>query len=286
MAEVWFGTKHYSQWISAPSVDVAASKAGYASNSGFLNGGAYVRRSKTSAKRFAMSWNIRTRDQIQPILDYADGVYGDSYVYYCNPFANGRNAFPAYWASPFMNYYDGPVIIDGVRPELITGNTSVNGYPVESAVYTVTSSSRIPSIYLPIPPGYTLHVGAHGSLQSGNATVTIRPEVSAISSGAQANLTLLSTATSVRTNATVAGGTYIGATISMASTSTGRIQLDGLIAQLLPNGQSPLPGGFIAGIGQSGMEFADQPAVTEQSAAFDRVGCSVELIETEAWAWQ
>ena len=285
MAEVWFGTRNYMQWISAPSVDVGASKRGFSGQVGFLSGGAYVRRSKAAAKTFAMSWGVRTRAQVQPILDYADGVYGNGPLYYCNPFAMPLNMLPAYWASPSINYYDGPAIVDGIRPELVTNLTSTNGYPVESAIYALTSSSSIPSIYLPIPPGYTMHIGAHGSVVSGTASVTVTPEVNAISSGPTSNLTLLDTTTTTRTNFTVEGDSYAGVTISMASLSSGQIQLDGLIAQCLPNSATPTLGGFISGQGQSGLSFVEQPTVSEYSYAFDRVGVSADLIETEAWLW-
>lgn len=287
MSEIWFGTKGYMQWITAPAVDVPATKSGFATGGGFLGGGAWVRRSKTSAKRFTFSWNMKNRDQIQPILDYADGIYGNGFLYYCNPFVMGRNALPSYWASPAMNYYDGPLVVDGVRPELVVNNDTANGYPLESAVYTVTSTSNVPSIFIPMPPGYRLHIGAHGSVISGNATVTATPEISAVSSGTRTNLVLMSRSNAQRTNRIYEPTDgLIGVTLSLASTSTGRIQLDGLMAQLVPAGTPISSGPFYSGLGQSGMEFVDQPSVSEYSAALDRVGVSAELVETEAWRWR
>lgn len=286
MGKVWFGTKAFMQWVPAPAVNVRAGKAGYQSQVNFTNGGSWVRRSKTSAKTFGFSWNMKHRSEIQPILDYADGVYGNGYIYYSNPFAMDRNALPAYWATPFMNYYDGPVIVDGVRPTLMNNGSSTNGYPVESALYALTSTSNVPSVFIPIPPGYTAHVGAHGSLASGSATVRVIPELSAVASGTPVDLTLLSTSTTTLTNATFSGNTYIGITITMRSASAGSLILDGLIVQVLPDGAVPPSGAFISGQGQSGMSFISQPSVSEYNAALDRVGVSVELVETEAWAWQ
>lgn len=286
MSNVWFGTKGYMQWVPAPAVDIPAGKQGYSANAAFLSGGAYSRRSKAAAKRFTLSWNMRHREDIQPVLDYADGIYGDGYIYYSNPFAIDRNALPAYWASPFINYYDGPLVVDGVRPDIINNNSAVNGYPVESAVYTLTSTSRVPSIYVPIPPGYTAHVGAHADVNSGSAFVRVTPEVSAVSSGTPVNLTLLSRSTTTRTNAMFEGDSYQGITVTMGSSSSGSLVVHGIIVQVLPNGAVPLSGGFVSGQGQSGMSFANHPSVSEYSAALDRVGVSVEMIETEAWAWQ
>lgn len=283
---VWFGTKEKMQWVPAPAVDIQAGKAGYQAQASFINGGAWVRRSKTAAKSYNFSWNMRKYDDIQPILDYADGVYGNGFLYYVDPFTNSRNVLPSYWASPFQNYYDGPVIIDDTRPALVNNGTSTNGYPVESAQYKVTSTSKVPSIFVPIPEGYTLYLGAHGSLQSGNATVTVTPVISALANGTTVNLTLLTPASTTRTNYTLSySAGYIGATISFKSTSTGIVQLDGLIAQVLPDGAVAPSGGFVSGQGTSGMSFVSQPSVSQYSAALDRVGVSANLIETEAWTW-
>jgi len=282
---VWFGTKHSMRWIDCPAVDIAAGKQGWQSQAGFLNGGAWVRRSKVAAKRYNMSWNMRNYEDIRPILDYADGVYGDGYLYYVDPFA--ENVLPSYWAAPFQNYYDGPALVDDTRPMLITNPSSTNGYPIESVQYTVTSTSKVPSIFIPIPDDHTVYIGAHGAVQSGNATVTVTPVVSAIANGTTVNLTLLTAASTTRTNYTLSHTAgYIGVIISLKSTSTGVIQLDGLIAQLQPDRSAATTGGFISGQGSSGLEFAEQPSLAQYSAALDLVSVSANLIETEAWKWQ
>ena len=284
---VWFGTKESMRWIPAPAVGVQAGKQGYSASAQFLNGGAWTRRSKGAAKRYAMSWNMRRVDELQPILDYANGVYGNGPLYYVDPFTMSKNVFPSYWAAPFINTYDGPVIIDETRPTVVNNSSSTNGYPVESAQYKVTSTSKVPSIFLPIPQGHTIYVGAHGSLQSGNASVTVTPVINTLSNGPTSNLTLLAVNTNVRTNTSYSYASgYIGVTVSFASTSSGVIQLDGLIAQVAPDGAVLGSGGFISGMGSSGMSFVSEPSYEQYSAALDRVGMSVELVETEAWAWQ
>lgn len=288
MAEVvWFGTKNYMQWVAAPAVDVGASKSNSGTVANFTHGGAWVRRSKGGSRTYSFSWNKRPRDEMRVITDYADGIYGNGYLYYLDPMAMNKNALPTYWASPFVNYYDGPVIIDGVRPTLITNSTSVNGYPIESVQYTVTSTSNVPSVFIPIPPGYTAHIGAHGSLISGNASVKVTPVIGPLSVGTAVNLTLLTPSSTTRTNHTVAAsGGYIGIYVSFASTSTGVIQLDGLIAQVLLDGETVPTGGFISGQGSSGLQFKPPgPSVSQYSAALDMVGVSADLIETEAWQW-
>lgn len=282
---IYFGTKNYMQWVEDFVVDVDAGKSGWANRADFMNGGTWVRRSKAASKNYTLSWNMRTREQVQPILDYADGVYGNGYIYFSNPMWMDKNVLPAYWAQPYMNYYDGPVVVGGVRPTITNLNTSTNGYPVEAAVYTLSSTNVSPTVFIPIPTGYTAHVGAHGSLGSGSAGVRVTPEISAIASGTPVDLTLMPVATTQRTNATFSGDTNVGITLSLRSASTGTLILNGLIVQILPNGQSPQPGGFISGQGQSGMEFVEQPKVSEYSAAFGTLGMSAKLVETEAWSF-
>lgn len=281
---VWFGTREHMQWVPAPLVDVSAGKQGFAASADFTNGGAWVRRSKASAKRYEFSWNLLDRQSIQPIVDYADGVYGDGLLYYSNPMWADWNVAPGFLASPYVNAYDGPWIFDGVRPDLVNTGSSQNGYPVESAVYAVSSTSNCPEIYIPIPPGYTAHVGAHGSVVSGSPQVRIT-KYATVEGGTTTALTLLDKG-NTRVNDSTLGNEYRGIGIHLGSASTGVLQLDAVIVQILPDGKAPATGGFRSGQGQTGMEFRTLPEVSEYSAKMDKVGVTAALIETEAWTWR
>ena len=91
--------------------------------------------------------------------------------------------------------------------------------------------------------------------------------------------------TAAPTNATFSGNSFIGITLTLRSASAGKLQLSGLMVQVLPDGAVSPVGGFISGQGTSGMSFTSQPAVTQYSAVMDRVGVSADLVETEAWTW-
>lgn len=282
--KVWFGTKGNMQWIPAPAVNMGAGKTGYAGRADFLNGGAWVRRSKAAAKSYNMSWNLQRREDIQPVLDYADGMYGNGPIYFLDPFAADRNVLPAYWAAPYINTYDGPIRTEsGARPERVDNGTSINGYPVESAKFSGGSLLGGRSVYIPIPPTSIAHVGAHGdALTSTGAGVQVVAHAT-ISGGPVTMLPFLSRATQQRTSHQFAGSLYHGVTISIAPGTGGDFIIDGIIAQVLPAGVVPAPGGFISGQGNSGLSFVSQPSVTAYSAAMDRVGVSADLVETEAW---
>lgn len=281
---VWFGTKQYAQWIPAPAVNVEMSRTGFASRADFLGGGAAVRRSKTSSRTFNFAWNLTSRSAVQPIIDFADGLYGNGLMYYADPFAMDRNALPVWCAAPYMNAYDGPWIANGVRPTLLDNGTSTNGYPIESAIYTLNSAKPTQEVYVPIPPGYTAYIGAHGAVLSGTPLVTVTA-YSTASGGPTTNLTLLSK-TDAPTNFSVSGDTYRGFSIKLGATTSGTLRLDGLMAQVLPNGAVSPVGGFISGQGTSGMSFVSQPVTTGYSAVMDKVGMTASLAETEAWSWQ
>lgn len=279
MGQVWFGTKEYMQWIADPNVDVSAGKSGWSASGNFMSGGAWVRRSKTAARTFNFNWSPKKRSRLQPILDYADGMYGPGPFYYVNPFAMNTNMLPAYWAAPFMNCYDGPLLVDGNRPALVTSPV-VNGYPLESAVYTVNTTSVVPSLYLPIPPGHRAYVGAHGAGLTGTVAVTVTQHT-ATTVGGPTSLTWLST-TDNPTNF-ISNTTTTGITISFRATANGTMRLDGLVVQMLPSGSVSPVGGFISGQGTAGLSFLEQPSVSEYSAALDMIGVSAEMIETESW---
>jgi hypothetical protein len=272
------------QWIAAPRVDIAVSRSGMASATRFQNGGVSVRRSKVAARGYELSWENKPRAVIQPILDYGDGIYGDGPFYYCSPFAMASNPLPSYIASPSQNYYDGPFLVDETRPLIEDNGSSLNGFPVESAIYTVTSTSSVPEVYIPIPPTYVAHIGAHGAVLSGDASVVIREYVTT-EGGVPANLTLLNKSAPF-VNTTVSGSVARGVSISLASTSSGTIRLDGIIMQILPAGETPNLHGFMAGQGQTGMDFTDFPELSEYSAALDLNSVTASLVETEAWKWQ
>ncbi len=280
---MWFGTREYMQWIPCPAINSDASKTDWNTGAKYLNGGSYVRRSNTSAKTLTLTWNMQHRDDIRPVTDYADGVYGTGPIFMLDPFAMDKNIFPQFWATPYLNTQDGPVRSTNAIPVAITTPTGTLGYPSNSAVYTIRSgaSNVVPSVYLPVAPGYTIWIGVHGT-KSGNQNVVLTPAINSTSDGTPVNATFLSAANTNRVTNSFSGDSYQGVTVSLTGT-TGEMTLTGLIAQVLPTGVSPLRGKFISGQGHSGFSFESQPTVTYYSAALDRVGVSASLIETEAW---
>src|SRR5690606_27594705 len=120
-------------------------------------------------------WNVDERENIYDILDYAYGLYGDGLIYFLDPFAMDRNVLPQQWAVPRLAASDAPSLVRNRRPTLVATAPNNNRYPTQSAVYTVGLDDSFESLWIPIPPGYSLHFGVHGS-RSGSAAVTLAPD--------------------------------------------------------------------------------------------------------------
>jgi len=277
LGQMWFGTRGYMRWIKCPAVGVDASKVGWETNTQLLNGKKYVRRSVSSHKEYQLTWNLAPRSELQPIMDYADGVYGTGKIYWVDPFAMDRNMFPIDWSVPSQGGYDGVILNGGEsRPELIPTPANSNRYPAESVQYTVTSGAWVPEIWLPIPEGYTMHLGFHGVAGTGG-TVTYGV-TNGSSVGSFTALTPLSVSGITRTNASVSSTTGDGVIIKLGGSGT--LTMTALTAVLVPTGVSvSLTGAFISGMGNAGCVFGSQPVLEQYSAALDKVGLSLNLIE-------
>jgi hypothetical protein len=273
------GTRNQMLEVRAPAVNMPSSKQGYFNKVDFLNGGTSIRRSTAAHKNYTMSWNFLDRDEARKILDLADGVYGRGPLYVHDPIAADRNVLPQYWATPSQGLSDGLALNDGTRGEGVTTPANSLGFPSESVLYTVLSG-QTRRVWVPIPDGYTAHVGAYGSNGTGG-TVVATPTIDAGSDGSPVTLTLLSVASNARFNQSFASSSFDGVTLSLGGAGT--VTLSGIMVQVLETGVTPETGGFISGQGNSGLQFVAQPTYTPYSSALDKVGVVAELTEYYGW---
>lgn len=281
--KMYFGNRNYMQWIPAPQINYESGKRGYASVASFLDGGQFVRRSTTAAKGYNFTWTLKHRDQIRAINDYADGVYGPGAVYFLDPFAMDKNVLPQFWATPALANGDAPMLageFDEDRPTVTTTNPNSLGYPALMANYNLTDGIKFNELFIPIPPGYSLWVGAHGTTE-GTAGVQVTPTIGATGKAAAVGVPLATVQDIQRMATQVNGDSYNGALLSLKG--TGALHLAGVMAQVLPHPRVPEAGGFISGQGHSGCSFVEEPTLTNYSVGIDRVGLSVNLVETEGW---
>lgn len=267
---MWFGTRENMQWVKDPQAGMSASKVGWAAETQLLGGGKYVRSSRAAHREYEMQWGLAPRAEIQTIVDYADGIYGEGKIYWVDPFAMDRNLFSTDWAAPFQGASGGTILSGGERlPTIVPTTPNVWGYPTQSALYTVTPADRKPEFWLPIPPGYDLLLGAHGQAGTGG-TVAV-----SVDGAPSTNLTLLPVTGEARFNRRIAGAS--GVTVTLGG--NGSITLSALQAVLVATG-APLPKGrYMSGMGNAGCRFAEQPKVEAYSAVMDLVGLSARLVE-------
>lgn len=274
MAEgIWFGTRQYMQFVKAPAVGVQASKVGWETSTQLLNGKKHVRRSLGAHKEYQLSWNMSAREDLQPIMDYADGIYGTGKVYWIDPFVMRRNLFNTEWSVPSQGAYGGTVLSGSdARPSVVPTTPNSLGYPVESALFTVKTADTKPEFWIPIPPGYELLLGAHG--QTGSGGKVQYAVTNGEANGPSADLTLLPVTGTQRFNARVSGSG-----VSVFLGGSGTITLTSLQAVLVPTGLEAPSGGFVSGGGHAGVTFVSQPVLEQYSAALDKVALSATLIE-------
>lgn len=302
--QLWFGTRERMRWVPMPRYDSEISGVGWNTQIQYLDGRTFVRRSTSSHREYQFSWNLASRSALQPIFDFAAEVYGSAPYFFADPFSLDTNVLPEWWAAPGMARMDAPVLIGEARPQTITNTDYSQEYPTYGAAYTVAPGIERQTLWIPIPPGMTLWVGAHGPANS-TAYVSVKPFMTPTSGGLPVNLANISVSSPVRCNTHFASGDgWIGVELSIQGTGT--LQLFGIIAQLLrsfgssvggyaygegpyggiPYGGSsenpdihPRPGVFVGGQGNSGCEFRQHPTRQGYSSALDLIGAAATLVE-------
>lgn len=278
---MWFGVRGHMQAVPCPAVGADYGRKSSVTSFQYRNGGSRIRRSLSGARTYDLTWNRAGRDELQPIVDYAEGVYGPGPYYWTDPFANDKNVLPQSFATPSLGGYDGVILNNGVRrPELVATAANSRMLPRESAVYLNAGESEV-QLWVPIPPGYDLVFGAIGINGSGGAVHT-RPTARGVATGTGSAVTLIAPTTDTRFNRRISSADgYDGALIYLAGTGT--VTLTGMMAQLIPTGDAMTTGSFYSGRGHSGCEFTDVPTIEAYSVALDMVGLSANLEEVGQW---
>lgn len=290
---MWMGPRGFERWVPASDARNDFSRIGNRQQDQYLNGGAGIRGTKESHREYNLTWTGRDVNDMLPVLDMAEGLYDGEdgeLIYFIDPTTMERNVLPPNWAAPYKTAGDAvPFMNDGegypVYPTEATTATNALGYPRRSARYRVGPSYAPQKLYVPIPEGHVLWLGAHGVDENG--CVAVAP-VSGPLTFAQVKLPMLSVTSTDRVSTPFRSADgYTGVELSLAITdpskaTTGYATLSGIIGQILPEGTAPFPGNFISGRGNSGCEFAgyptEMPYLNGRKSAF-----SVKLVETGAW---
>lgn len=290
--DLWLGTRGYETWVSGPQSGGDTSRIGFSGTIQYINGGMGVVASQAAHREYSWTWgNATSADDIRPIIDFAEGVFDDqdgvNLIYFVDPMASQRNILPQNWATPSLGLGDGMPLLNDTAPQPVDTPANNYRYPARGVRYAGgTDQARL---YLPIPPGFTLWVGVHGSATGAGAVKA--DVVRGANTQSTTTFTMLGTdATLVNTSFdrsapdddTQPGGIelYVDTT-----TSGSTVTLYAMVAQILPTGRTPQGGMFISGQGHSGCQFNGHPTETPYLAADGRYleAMTAKLVETGAW---
>lgn len=245
----WFGTADDMVQISCPSTGLTRSLVAWRASGTYLSGGGFAKASGVNHQELSISWGGQSVDNLASVITQ---IQKNEMLYYLDPLTITTNAMPPYAAQYVPdNPYDSSPVNTGV------GN---NGYPVKAASY----AAKTALVTIPVPAGQTLWVGGHGS---GSLSVN------------GVDVVAVPTASYQRVTASFAGGTAY-----VISANVGAI-LNGVIAQVLPDGTVPSTGPFVPGLGFSALRLKDDPQITEYSAVLSnyQIALTANFIETGTW---
>jgi hypothetical protein len=285
--QVYFGTADKQTWIKAPATGMKASSNSWGTRSQLLDGRAYVRRSNQSHRQYDATWVGSLNDSdlstsLQTIKNFADGLYGDGPFYFVDPFAADQNVMPPHWAAPMLAEKGWLTLTEDIDPTF-TAAAINNQFPVKYASYVTTDDFiSEDKITLIIPTGYKLAFGWHGPSAGSSTGIRIVPYKRADGLADTAiNPTKITAGGTVRTNTIVSGTTYSRVEIFLATTTASTVNITAMIAQIIPTTASVAAGGFIAGKGTTGLDFAASPTIDYYSSAINngQIGMSATWVE-------
>lgn len=246
---MWFGTKDFSRWIKTHSPGSDYSMAGYSERLDYLNGGVGMRGSINGHAERTITWNRMTAAEARQVTDFAYGTYGDGPIYFLDPVSMEQNALNKAWSAPAITGKDAVPLIGDERPELVPNGDQSYGYPTQMAKYTIPSGANGRSFYVPVPPGCTAWVGAHGDTSSSGG-VKVQPTVRGVPVGSSSVVAVAGVDTPQRVTDSFPGGDQTGIEVSL---SGGLAEVLG--ANLNPFESTPAPG-VTASVGPSAPSWA------------------------------
>lgn len=294
--QIWFGTTDYSTWIDAPLAGAESTAEAWGSSGTLLNGGGYSFNSLGSNKVFIYEWrDSSARRMAQTMKSFRDGTFGRGLLYWHSPNNYDTNLLPAQWADPSMSLGDElPSLVTGAVPDWTpTSNFQQNLLPVRTAVYNLngiaTGHRNGDSVFIPIPEGYNLHLGAFYS-STGSGGVFYAPVSAGDILGTPVQLFPLSN-TSTNVVNTVVSSAFIGVRlyVGKSTTANSSVSVAAMTARLIPSTRAVTPsflaGPWIGGAGHSGARFEGTPTWVENSGVDGgQIGYAATFREVGSWA--
>lgn len=290
----WFGTEEHMEWFATPLQGADSTPQAWGAEGTLLNGGGWGMNSWGSHKQYTYEWpQASSPETAQKMKSYRDGTYGRGLLYFLEPGIYRTNVLPAHWADPSMAVgFEAPPLVYDVTPSGVnTSGSAAIGLPVQSAYYpslggATTSPTLGSSVFIPIPQGYTLHVGAYYSA-TGSGSVFVTPVNNNGTWGAAVPITPQANSSTALVTQSFENLRGVRLWVGRSTSANSTITLAGMIAKLVETGKSvDVSGGWIGGQGHSGCRFSGTPSyVTNSPIEGGRVGFAATFKEVGAWIY-
>ena len=319
--KMWLAVENgWSGWIDTPNSGADASTSGWGTDATFLNGGGYANHTWDTHKRYTFEWSdASSRQAAQFMQSLRNSAYGKGLIHFIEPTIYDTNILPARVAQPSLQVEDGGrPLVYGVNPVIApTSNWQARSLPVESARWVLDDvlpgyRSDEESVYIPIPEGYMLAVGAvYNATGSAGLFLRYGDEDVSVPASAPASNMLIQFSDPLYSSDHRVARLWIGKTGAGASA----IRISAIVARLIPRnkvfrralpgfgyGEQPYGAGpyggsklsaawtalstapWIGGMGNSGVRFNGTPTMIHNTGVNGgQVGYSASFVETGAW---
>ncbi len=299
----YFGTEERLVMFATPLQGADSSPQAWGVDGTLLNGGGYGFHSFGSHKRYTYEWpQSSSPETAQMMKSYRDGTYGRGLIYFLEPGIYRTNILPASWADPSMGLgNEAATLVYGVNPSMTptSGGSNLN-LPVYSTVYDLTSvavqTNPTPdsSVFLPVPPGYTLLLGAFYS-STGDGGIFVAPVNENGTVGDSVKLTEKpNTDTEVVTDQFAGDIRGVRIWVGRTAATSSSVTIAAITGRLVetPDLDNPSKlakisqGPWIGGQGHSGCRFLEAPSyVTNSPVEGGRVGFAASFVEVGSWVY-
>lgn len=312
----YFGTEEYQRAFPVPVSGANVSPEGWSDAGTLLGGGGYAQHSWDSHKTYQFEWSgASSRLVAQAMHSFRDGAYGKGLLFFHDPLTYDTNVLPKRWADPSMAVREpSATLVYGTKPTgTPTSSWMQNELPLQSASYSIaslpTSVAAGTSLYIPIPPGHVLALGAFYTSSLSTAGVYVTEIDDNGNNATTSRLTPQSTTASSVVSNYVAGRKAVRLWVGRTAGTSGTVTLSGMIARIftsrssaesvpvtgfgnLPiSGYAPaaqarvLAGPWIGGQGHSGCRFEGEPTyINNTGVGGGQVGFAASLIEVGTWS--
>lgn len=268
----FFGYQTNLQSVKPPSTGLERIQQAFRSSGTLTNGGGFVRSSVGKHFTYQLNWDFIRNDDYAQIMALCN--YGEL-IYFLDPQAAVSNSLPPYIAQAGDAALGGYRLVNYANTGTVTATSTLAPLiltgPQRTVLYSAITGVTRKQIWLPIPPGHTLHMRG---LTSSSTSTRI-----------QVGATLLPnwTSGSVIPSMSIPSPAAHGANLQLSSGDN--ITIRWLQTKVLPTGEAVVWDDWMPGLGHSGCRLDDVPSYTLYSApqAIDYGALGLPLRETGAW---